>query len=227
MKTAERVRARNLRRRDGRSIKEIASIVGVSVSSVSVWVRDIALTEAQIAALVERNPALNGRLTGVTARSAQERSRRQAYQDEGRARARRGDAVHATGCMLYWAEGSKSRNSVQFVNSDPAMVRYFVAFLRRYYEIPDKAFRLDCNLFADHVGRQHEIEHFWLKTLELPSSCLRKSTVNTYSKHSQKKRPNKLPYGTVRVCVHSTRVVQSIYGSIQEYGGFERPAWLG
>jgi hypothetical protein len=27
--------------------------------------------------------------------------------------------------------------------------------------------------------------------------------------------------------VNSTRVVQSIYGSIQEYGGFERPEWLG
>jgi hypothetical protein len=56
---------------------------------------------------------------------------------------------------------------------------------------------------------------------------LRKSAVNVYSKHSQKKRRNRLPYGTLRVCVHSTRVVQSIYGSIQEYGGFERPEWLG
>jgi transposase-like protein len=27
-------------------------------------------------------------------------------------------------------------------------------------------------------------------------------------------------------CVHSTRIVQMIYGSIQEYGGFERPEWL-
>ncbi len=77
------------------------------------------------------------------------------------------------------------------------------------------------------MKRQREIEHFWLDTLSLPSTCLRKSTVNVYSKHSQKKRRNKLPYGTIRVCVHSTQIVQSIYGSIQEYGGFERPEWLG
>ncbi len=51
--------------------------------------------------------------------------------------------------------------------------------------------------------------------------------MNVYSKYSQKKRKNKLPYGTCRLCVHSTAVVQSIYGSIQEYGGFERPEWLG
>lgn len=129
--------------------------------------------------------------------------------------------------MLYWAEGSKSRNAVQFVNSDPAMVRFFVDSLRTHYAVPNEKFRLDCNLFADHVERQREIEQFWLDSLELPLSCLRKSTVNVYSKYSRKKRRNRLPYGTVRVCVHSTEIVQSIYGAIQEYGGFERPEWLG
>jgi hypothetical protein len=129
--------------------------------------------------------------------------------------------------MLYWAEGAKGRNTVQFVNSDPAMVAFFGRFLRTYYGVQDDAFRIDCNLFADHVDRQHEIEQYWLDTLALPRTCLRKSTVNVYSKHSQKKRRNKLPYGTVRVCVHSTEIVQSIYGSIQEYGGFERSEWLG
>jgi hypothetical protein len=51
--------------------------------------------------------------------------------------------------------------------------------------------------------------------------------VNVYSKYSQKKRQGRLPYGTVRVCVHSTEIVQQIFGAIQEYGGFERPEWLG
>lgn len=30
-----------------------------------------------------------------------------------------------------------------------------------------------------------------------------------------------------RVSVHSTRIAQSLYGSIQEYAGFEREEWLG
>lgn len=214
--------ARDLRLVEGRSIKEIARLVGVSQASVSCWVRDIDLTQQQRDALVERARLLRNR-----SRSAHFRARRLAFQEEGRALARRGDPGHATGCMLYWAEGSKSRNAVQFVNSDPAMVRYFVDFLRTYYGVRHEEFRLDCNLFADHIERQREIETFWLDTLGLTAWSLRKSTVNVYSKYSQKKRQNKLPYGTVRVCVHSTRVVQSIYGAIQEYGGFERPQWLG
>ncbi len=115
---------------------------------------------------------------------------------------------------------------MRFVNSDPEMVRFFVKFLRECYEIPDDQMRLTCNLFADHAERRWEIEQYWLDVTGLPRTSLCKSTVNVYSKHSKKKRRKKLPYGTCRVAVSRTRVVQSIYGSIQEYAGFERPAWL-
>jgi hypothetical protein len=50
--------------------------------------------------------------------------------------------------------------------------------------------------------------------------------VNVHSKYSKKKRQNKLPYGTCRVTVSRARIVQSIYGAIQEIGGFTREAWL-
>jgi hypothetical protein len=107
------------------------------------------------------------------------------------------------------------------------VLRFFVRFLRTYFGVDGDKVRVTCNLFADHIERQREIEQFWLDTLELPSTSLCRSTVNRYSKYSQKKRKNKLPYGTCRLCVNSTAVVQSIFGSIQEYGGFERPEWLG
>lgn len=207
-------------------MKEIAKLVGCALSSISYWTRDIELTPAQCVRLKSRNPSINGQLVAAANR---ERGlvRRRAFQEAGRVQSREGEELHIAGCMLYWAEGSKGKNAVQFVNSDPAMVRYFVKFLRAYYDITDEAFRIDCNLFADHLERQREIEQFWLDTLELPTSCLRKSTVNVYSKYSKKKRQGRLPYGTVRVCVHSTELVQQIYGAIQEYGGFERAEWLG
>jgi hypothetical protein len=90
----------------------------------------------------------------------------------------------------------------------------------------DKEIKTTCNLFADHIERQDEIEQFWLDVAQLSKRSLCKSYVNVYSKHSKKKRTNRLPYGTVRVTVCRTRVVQSIFGSIQEYAGFEREAWL-
>jgi hypothetical protein len=214
MKTEAQRQARELRR-EGRSMKEIARLVGVSLSSVSGWVRDVPLTDAQRAALRWRNPAVNGHRNGAASIRRRARARRARQQDEGRALAQLAGPMHIAGCMLYWAEGARRRNTVCFTNSDPAMARFFVNFLRSYYDVHDAAFCVTCNLFADHAERQREIEQFWLDTLRLPRSCLRKSTVNVYSKHSQKKRQNKLPYGTVRVNVHSTQVVQNIYGAIQ------------
>jgi hypothetical protein len=53
------------------------------------------------------------------------------------------------------------------------------------------------------------------------------SAVNVYSRYSKRKRRGKLPYGTCRLTVCDVRIVQHLYGAIQEYGGFERPEWLG
>jgi hypothetical protein len=207
-------------------VREIAAIVGVSRSSVSHWVRDIELTDAQRDALRMRDPRYNAHLAGSRANAERALERRRRYQEEGRERARRAGRLYVAGCMLLWAEGSRRRAQVQLANSDPELVRLFVRFLRSCFQVPDEAMRVTCNLFADHSARQEEIEQHWLDALELPRSCLCKSIVNVYSKHSQKKRRNKLPYGTCRVTVHSTELAQTLYGSIQELGGFDRPEWL-
>jgi DNA-binding transcriptional MerR regulator len=225
MKTLERNQARSMRDQ-GRSIKEIARLLRVSTSSVSHWVRDIELTEAQHAALQARNGLHERQRLARAAMAANARARRVAAQQQGRRRARSLNHRYIGGCMLYWAEGSRNRNRIVFTNSDPAMARFFVEFIREFFEIDEARLRLTCNLFADHEARQREIEDFWLNTVGLPRTCLCRSTVNRYSRYSQKKRKNKLPYGTCRIVVHSTEIAQTIYGSIQELAGFDRPEWL-
>jgi Homeodomain-like domain len=226
VKTRERELARAMRREEGRSIKEIACLLGVSRSSVSHWVKDVELSREQHDALLRRNPAHNRQRVGQAIWSAQCRERRLHWQAEGREMARRGNAFHAAGCMLYWAEGSKSRNQARICNADPEIVRFFAEFLRKFFNLPDEQFRVACYLYADHIDRQREVEYFWLSTLRLPATCLGTSIVNVYSRASKRKRINMLPHGTCRLTVSSTRVVQHIYGAIQGYGGFDRPEWL-
>ncbi len=208
--------ARTLRS-DGMSVREIERRLGVSRSSVSRWVRDVELTAEQGEALRLRPRRGRDRF----------RLRRIEYQNAGRATAQCREPLHAIGCMLFWAEGSRSINYAQIANSDPPLLRLAALFLRQYFDVPDEKFRVACNLFADHAERQYEIEQFWLDELELPRSCLTKSAVNVYSRYSKRKRMNKLPYGTCRLTVHDVRIAQHLYGAIQEYGGFERPEWLG
>jgi transposase-like protein len=226
MKTKERELARRLRREEGAAIGEIARRVGVSKSSVSIWVRDIELSAAQHEALVQRNPAYNRQLSGWTRLAERRRVERQGFQEDGRRRARLRDPEFVAGCMLYWAEGSKERNQLQFTNSDPAMARFFVDFLKRYFDLRGDQIRITCHLYADHLEKQNGVEQFWLTTLGLPQVSLRKSVVNVYSKYSKRKRVGNLPFGTCRVVVSNTRVAQTIFGAIQELGGFTREAWL-
>ena len=224
MKTHAREQARALRRDEGLSVKAIALCVGASPSSVSRWVKDVQLSEEQQAILLAR--AYNGGARGSSINATLRREARLLAQEDGRALARRGEPLHVAGCMLYWAEGWKSRNQIQFTNSDPDMARFFVTFLRTYFNLPDEHIRITCNLFSDHIAKQREIEQFWLDKLALPSESLCKSVVNVYSKYSKKKRTNRLPFGTCRIAVSRTRVAQSILGSIQEYGGFQRDEWI-
>jgi hypothetical protein len=42
----------------------------------------------------------------------------------------------------------------------------------------------------------------------------------------QRQKKNRLPYGVCQLRLHSTPVIQHIYGAIQEYAGFEEPRWL-
>ncbi len=223
MKTDERQRARQLRAL-GWSVKEIERHLCVARSSVSRWVRDVELgptAEARLASRVSRGPLVAAARKATAARIA-----RAGQQEDGRRLARERDASYAAGCMLHWAEGDKCRNGVRMSNSDPELLAVFADFLRSHFDVRDTDISIYCNLFADHVERQNEIEKFWLDTLRLPQTSLRKSVINNYSKHSQKKRQNKLPYGTCKIVVNSTRIQQTILGSIQEYGGFERPEWL-
>jgi hypothetical protein len=225
VKPAERDEARRLRREEGLAMGAIAIRLGVAKSSVSLWTRDIVLTEAQHERLREANPIYNQQLRGQEGRRASARAARLVAQEHGRAAARHGDPVHLQGCMLYWAEGAKGRNSLVLVNTDVEMHRVFLGFLRHSYAVPDEriTFRVNCHL--NNGLSVAEIEDWWLGELGLPRDCARTATVNRPSRASRWRR-NVYVYGTASIRVDSTFVVQSIYGAIQEYGGFERPEWL-
>lgn len=222
--------ARRLRAEEGLPYKRIAARVGVSVATAHAWTRDIELTPEQC----ERNlrgPSGPANPAAIAARAEAwvevNRERRRGYQEGGRARAREGDPIHMAGCLLYWAEGSKGRNTLHFANSDLNMARFFCGFLRTALGVRSEDIRLRLNVYTDNGLPLREIEEHWLRGLSLPRACLRGHTLNHTPTSSSGRKKNKRPYGvcTIKV-VRSTRLVQHIFGAIQEYGGFEEPRWL-
>lgn len=144
------------------------------------------------------------------------------YQEKGRAKARQGSLLHLTGCMLYWGEGSKSRRGICFVNSDPNMMKLFIKFLREELCVTDSIITIRIQCHSTIPSKIEAIEDYWLDFLELPYSCLRKTTIkkgNTTVKHKNYEN------GFCVIFVHRVELVQHILGAIQEYSGFDNPKW--
>lgn len=225
MKSQEREAARRLRQEQGLSVNEICKRLGVAKSSVSVWVRDIQLTAEQKAELERLHYASRGQIEGGATNARKFRNLRQQYQEEGRLKARERDPLHIAGCMLYWGEGAKARNSLQLSNSDPDLLSFYLHFARQSLEVQNNQITLRIMCYTNNGLTQLEIENYWLTKLQLDISNLGKTAVNMQPKSSQQKG-RKLLYGTCALSIHSTRLVQHVLGAIQEYTGIDKPEWL-
>jgi hypothetical protein len=216
-------------RRSGMPYKRIASRIGVSASSVHAWTKDIELTEEQKSFNLRgpRGPqdpmVVRRRAESWAARC---RAARLASQEDGRRTASEGDQLHHAGCMLYWAEGAKARNTIKFANSDPQMVLLFRRFLTDGLAIELDEIVMTLNVYTNNGLTIDEIERYWLDLLGLPPTAVRKHTLDHMPTSSSGRAKNKLPYGVCTLRVGSTWMLQHIYGAIQEYAGFDEPSWL-
>jgi hypothetical protein len=134
-KLAERQQARQLRRA-GLPLAEIAGRLGVSKSSVSLWVRDVAFEP--------RAGPVRGRRRAPNALQRRRQAETDRLVEEGRARIGRLSEREflVAGVALYAGEGSKQDGRVRFVNSDPRMVFFFCSWLRHVYEVDESRLRL-------------------------------------------------------------------------------------
>jgi hypothetical protein len=135
-KLDERRQARQLRR-TGLPLAEIAARVGVSKSSVSLWVRDVEFDGPLVR-------ASRGRRRDPNALQRRKQGEIERLLEEGRARIGRLSEREflVAGVALYAGEGSKGDGRLRFVNSDPRMVVFFCAWLRHFYEIDESRLRL-------------------------------------------------------------------------------------
>lgn len=227
MKVEEKKKARELRCQ-GMSMGDIARSVGAAKSTVSLWVRDIKLTNEQILTLAARNPAA-GRANWDREKVIETwKNKRLEYQERGREMARRfaENKDFVIGCMLYWAEGAKDRSVPMFCNSDPAMMAIYMNFLRKYFsDVDEERLRVSITCYLDCGMTLEEIQDYWLKVLDLQRSNLRKCVVDKYPKLSNRKRKRKLPHGVCRVQGGGVETIQAIYGAIQELIGIDKPEW--
>lgn len=220
-KPLEKQQARKLRQQ-GKSIKVIAKIIGVSTSTVSRWVNDIELSHEQKNSLAQSQKQWASQNKGAQKNRKNAENLRLTYQNEGRRKAREMNYLHMQGCMLYWAEGSKDKNRLEFVNSDKNMMKLFITFLRSCLHVSNEQITVRVHCHSDSSSKINEIKIFWSRLLEMPLENFAKTQV----KKGSNSRKNHLEHGICALRVENTQAVQHIFGAIQEYGEFDNPDWL-
>lgn len=126
-----RARARELRLK-GLTYDAIRGELGVSKSSISLWVRDLPKPEPGAARERTRNAARQRWDRELRRREAERRQVKRAAREEVGGLSDR--EVLLVGAALYWAEGSKDkayarRERVELINSDPDLIRLFLRWL--------------------------------------------------------------------------------------------------
>lgn len=171
-------------RRDGKSYREIAEVVPVSKSTLSLWLREVELTDDQLKVLRERRARSSVRRhQGIRTRHELRRAKVVA---DARAQIPAEIAeseLFVAGVVAYWAEGSKhkpwrSANDVAFINSDPEMILLFVRWLDLLgYGSDRRAYRISIHESAD-IARATE---FWAALVDVDPSEFLNPTIKRHN----------------------------------------------
>ena len=147
-----------LLRAENRTLQDIADILGVSKSSVSLWVRDIDVEIRRKQPVARRPNALHTvKLEQINVSDLTARTRIGNVSDQ---------AFLVAGAALYAGEGSKGDGRVSFANTDDQMVRFFCAWLRRFFVVDEKRLRVRVYL---HEGLDLDAaEQHWSVTTGIP-----------------------------------------------------------
>lgn len=222
MKRIEKLKAIELRK-SGWSTPKIAKELNVAKSTVFMWVKDVELTQIQRDILF-RNKGSNW-VAGVKKHIEKCKNKRLDYQKVGATENITDDWMHAAGCMLYWAEGHKRKNTLAFTNTDKNMVKFFIDFIRKFYHVENEQITISFQYHTQNDLSKEDIFNYWIDLLKL-EGC-RKSKPYCKDKFSSSStRKTKHKYGIVRLQVSNTEIVNKIWGSIQKYIGFSEPEML-
>lgn len=158
-------------RQSGMSMTVIERRLGIARSTLSVWFRDVKLTEEQRALLVRNSEDgwAKARLRAVEVHRAQKSLRLLKAKQEAEKTLEQLELTPAVldlaFAMLYFGEGAKNGNT-SLASSDPKILRFVLAVLKKNYGVTSGMIRCDLHLRMDQVS--DEIKVYWSNELNIP-----------------------------------------------------------
>ena len=194
-------------RKQGKSYSEIKKLVNVSKGSLSLWLRNVPLSDKQILGLKKKKEAAVERYR-ETMRLKREKKYKKYYENQKRKwlpLSQREEFM--AGLFLYWGEGGKaSRNTVSINNTDPSVVKFALYWITHSLKVPTGKVKVQVHLYND-MDVDKELE-FW--SMELGIS--RKQFVRPYIKETKRANIDQkgFGHGTCGLLVHNTVLKENV-----------------
>lgn len=121
--------------------------------------------------------------------------------------------LYGLGIGLYWGEGTKaSKTSVKLGNTDPELMRVFLAFLQKFYKIDSKRLRFGLQIFSD-MDVESSVR-YWVRTLGISrKQFYPKIIVTPYRGVGNYRKKTK--YGVLSVYFNNRKLRDIICGAIE------------
>ncbi len=200
-------KARRLRKK-GFSLKEISEELGIAKSTASKWLAYIKLESKARKRLKERQ--ILGQYKAQQIKKAKRKKLLSQYQKKayGQLSLIRLDQklFKLLSALLFWCEGGKNAKShVEFINSDPVMIKVFVNLLRSAFNLDERKFRVLMHLHEYH--NEEKQKEFWSKITKIPKNQFTK----TYWKPHTKKRKRENYPGCIRVSYYNAHIARQLH----------------
>jgi transposase-like protein len=172
-KVLEKIQAIKLRKQ-GRSVPEIANELGVAKSSVSTWVRNVELSQSAKRTLLTKITA--GQLAGGRRRHEQTLGVEAHHYQTALVQlsSLTINKVHQQllCALIYWCEGAKNVNNVDFTNADPKLITTFLHLFRATFLLDESKFRVSLHIHSYHDSKKQIA--FWSKVTGIPQAQFNK-----------------------------------------------------
>ena len=209
-------------RKSGLSYLQISKKFNVPKSTLSLWLRDIKLSE-------KAKDKINLRVNETSVKALIKRNKEQTLIAKARHQAiireaentffkYKKEALFIAGVALYWGEGYKkgangsSWKSLDLANSDAEMVKLFIRFLKKYLAVDDK--NIAIQLIIAPSNNINSAISYWSKVTKMDKNGF----IKTYSKVSSSSKgirdKKSLPFGTVHIRVNNVKKFFTLIGWI-------------
>lgn len=216
-KTAQRLQAIALRKK-GFSYSEIQKYIPVSISSLSLWLNKMKLSEKQKVRLTRKGDIARSLGSIALKNNRLAKSKNIINEAISEIKGINIDDLMLIGIMLYWAEGSKQKEhnpstEVVFSNSDPKMIQVYLKWLKTCLKIPDENIVFEIYIHKSYKRSIRSLRDHWSSITNFPYSMFGRVYFKKNKVHSYRKNRGPSYGGVLRIRVKkSTDLNRKITG---------------